>query len=107
MTRRKSPGYRLSELAEDDLAGILDYTADTWGAAQADRYLDLLVQCFERLVIMPSLGRRCDAIHFGYRRMETGKHVVFYRLDDDEVFIARVLHERELVTRRALMERRR
>jgi toxin ParE1/3/4 len=107
VTSTKSPGYRLSELAEDDLAGILDYTLDTWGAGQADRYLDLLVLCFERIVGLPSLGRRCDAVRSGYRRIEIGKHVIFYRTDEDGVFIVRVLHQRELVTREALMERRR
>ena len=56
---------------------------------------------------MPSSGRRCDAVRSGYRRIETGKHVVFYRLEDEGVFIARVLHQRELVTRETLMERHR
>jgi toxin ParE1/3/4 len=103
----QAPGrYRLSALAEADLAGILDYTTETWGAAQADRYLDVLIESFEHTARMPSLGRLCNAVSPGVRRIETGKHVVFYRPAEDGVLIIRVLHQRELVTRKALMEGR-
>jgi len=94
-------------MAENDLAGILDYTADTWGAKQADLYLNSLVQCFDRIAHMPSLGRNCDAVHAGFRRIEEGKHVIFYRPEKRGVFVARVLHERMLVTKETPMERRR
>ncbi|HEU4635202.1 MAG TPA: type II toxin-antitoxin system RelE/ParE family toxin [Edaphobacter sp.] len=106
MAEKGQGHYQLSVLAEADLAAILDYTIDTWGASQADKYFDLLIECFEQIAHMPSLGRRCSAVRPGVRRMETGKHVVFYRPIEDGVLIVRVLHQRELVTRKALMEGR-
>jgi toxin ParE1/3/4 len=102
MKRRKTPDYRLSELAESDIAGILDFTTDMWGGSQADRYLDQLVRCFEGIAKMPSLGRACDELITGFRRIEVGRHVVFYRANDEGAFIARVLHDRMLVTSEVL-----
>jgi toxin ParE1/3/4 len=51
--------YRLSVLAELDLADIADYTVDIWGEKQADLYLDDLLECFDRIAKMPGLGRDC------------------------------------------------
>jgi len=97
--------YRLSELAEIDVADILDFTVDTWGPEQADRYLDHLVGCFDRIAHMPSLGRDCSAVHPGFRRIEEGRHVIFYRVEEFGIFIARVVHQKMLVTKEFLMER--
>jgi toxin ParE1/3/4 len=71
----------------------MDYTAYTWGTTQADRYLEGFVDCFERISQMPNLGRRCESVHSGFRRIEVGRHVVFYRASQSEVFISRVLHQ--------------
>jgi toxin ParE1/3/4 len=93
------PAYRLSRLARLDLIEIADYTVDTWGLEQADRYVDGLVGCFERLARTPGIGRPCDRIRPGYRRMEHEMHVVIYRADRESVFISRILHQRMLPSR--------
>jgi toxin ParE1/3/4 len=85
-------GYWFSRLARLDLIEIADYTVDRWGLSQAERYLNGLDNCFKRLVQTPLMGRACDQIRPGYRRIEQGKHVVIYRADADRVFICRVLH---------------
>lgn len=98
-------GYRLSAAAELDLTEIADYTTDVWGGAQANLYLDNLVECFLRIAMNPRLGRSCDAVHAGFRRIEQGKHVIFYQADGSGVFIGRILHQSMLPTRHELMER--
>jgi toxin ParE1/3/4 len=90
------PAYRLSKLARLDLMDIADYTVDTWGPEQAQRSLDSLEGCFNRLVEAPRIGRPCDRIRMGYRRIEHEKHVILYRADHDGIFISRVLHQRML-----------
>jgi len=85
--------YRLGERAEFDLAAILDYTVDTWGEEQAVKYFAKLTPCFELLTVTPYLGRACDALSPGLRRIEEGKHVVFYRVADDDIRISRILHQ--------------
>lgn len=85
--------FRFSHRAEADLLGIAKYTLRTWGKAQTARYLrDLEVFC-QTLADNPSLGRPCDIVRSGLRRMEHGKHVVFYRQDRTSILISRILHQ--------------
>jgi toxin ParE1/3/4 len=88
--------FRVSRLAEADLDEIGAYTLRTWGEAQADRYLAQLEACCERLANNPALGRACDEIRPGLRRMEQGRHVVFYREEPGGILISRILHQRML-----------
>ena len=50
----------------------------------------------------PALGRACDDVRPGLRRMECGRHVVFYRKDADGILVSRILHQRMLPERRAI-----
>jgi toxin ParE1/3/4 len=81
-----------SAAAESDLRGISEYTLRTWGPAQADRYLAALEDCFSRLAFRPLLGRACDHVRTGLRRMEEGQHVIFYRPYSGGILVSRVLH---------------
>jgi hypothetical protein len=61
--------FRFSRRAEADLLSTGDYTLRTWGKAQAVRYLaDLEVFC-HTLAANPALGRPCDEVRPGLRRM--------------------------------------
>jgi toxin ParE1/3/4 len=91
--------YRLSRRAEADLLSIAEYTLRTWDEEQAARYIDELEACCWRLADNPALGRRCDGVRPGLRRLEHGRHVVFYREEDGEVLISRFLHQRMLPDR--------
>jgi toxin ParE1/3/4 len=100
-----STGYSLSRLARLDLIEIADCTLDKWGLSQAERYLGGLGDCFNRLVRNPQMGRPCDQIRKGYRRIEQGKHIVIYRADSDGIFICRVLHNSMLPERQFFEDR--
>ena len=97
------PEYRLSNLARLDLIEIADYTVDTWGQKQASSYLDGLFACFARVAQSPEMGRTCNRIRPGYRRVEHEKHVVIYRAEDTGIFISRVLHQR-MIPRHQIFE---
>jgi toxin ParE1/3/4 len=73
--------FRFSRRAEADLLSIGDYTLRTWGVDQALRYIDDLEACCQMLADNCALGRSSDHIRPGLRRMESGRHVVFYRED--------------------------
>jgi toxin ParE1/3/4 len=87
------PAYTLSLLAERDLNGIANYTRDRWGILQAIRYIVELRSLCQQLAEMPTLGRSCEAIRPGLRRMEGGKHVIFYRVSEDGITVSRILHQ--------------
>ena len=82
----------LSSRAEIDLAGVADYTIETFGVEQARRYRDELEACFLNLAENPGLGRSVEWLAPSLRRFEYKSHVVFYIGDEDGVLIVRVLH---------------
>lgn len=96
---RSGANYRLTPAALEDLEKIWLWTADAWGRAQADRYIDAFLVAFERLVENPRLGRACDEIRKSYRRQRVGQHTIFYRETSYGIAIIRLLHRRMDVPR--------
>jgi toxin ParE1/3/4 len=93
---------RFSRRAEADLISIAGYTVRTWGEEQTARYLDDLEACCRMLAENPMLGRACDYVRPGLRRMERGRHVVFYRQEAGGILVSRILHQRMLPERHAI-----
>lgn len=91
--------FELSRRAEGGLLDIAHYTLRTWGQEQALRYLGELEDCCRRVANRPGLGRACDEIRPGLKRMEHGRHVVFYRPAPSGIFVCRILHQRMLPQR--------
>ena len=96
--------FRFSRRAEADLLSIGAYTVRTWGENQAIRYIDDLEASCQMLADNPALGRSCDDVRPGVRRMECGRHVVFYREDARGILVSRILHQRMLPDRQAIDE---
>ena len=95
---------RFSRHAEADLYNIGLYTFRTWGEAQTSHYISKMEECCQLLAGNPGLGRRCDEVRSGLRRMEQGKHVVFYREEQGGILISRILHQRMLPENLAMEE---
>jgi toxin ParE1/3/4 len=88
-------GYLLSPAARADVERIWDYTAEHWGVDQAENYLRELQHTIERTVANPRIGRACDEIRAGYRKLASGSHVLYYRVTaDDAIDVVRILHQR-------------
>lgn len=85
---------RLTPAALRDLEEIWRYTAQRWGASQAERYIDHLNACFEALAHSPLSAPACDHIRPAYRRQPVESHVVYYRTGQDSVVVVRILHAR-------------
>ena len=96
---------RFSQRAESDLLSIGNFTLRTWGKAQTMRYLTELEGCCQTLFDNPALGRICDYIRPGLRRVEHGSHVVFYRQQRDGVLISRILRQRMLPKKHPIDDR--
>ena len=88
--------FRFSRRAEADLLSIGDYTLRTWGKIQTTRYISEFEVCCQKLADNPALGRPCDDVRPGLRRLEHGKHVVFYRQKRGGILVSRILHQRML-----------
>lgn len=85
--------FKLTAKARQDLLAIGRYTEKEWGVAQRDRYLKQFDAAFNRLGENPNLGRKCDEILAGYRKIGEGSYVMFYKVSD-VVEIVRILHQR-------------
>lgn len=86
--------YRLKPRAARDISEIWDYTLKQWGLRQTEIYLAQIRTCFELVAGEPDIGRKCDDIRLGYRKILVGSHVIFYRLQGSNVEIIRVLHQK-------------
>lgn len=82
-----------SVLAERDLTDIWLYTAGRWGEDQADHYLDRIAEALDLLATHPDIGSDCSDIRAGYRKFRAGRHLIFYRLADNTLYVVRVLHD--------------
>jgi toxin ParE1/3/4 len=84
---------RFTARAEADLTRIAEYTLETWGETQKLRYVRALRELCRQLAENPMLGRACDDIRPGLRRMKEGRHVIFYRATENGIAVSRILHQ--------------
>ena len=92
---------RLSEAAERDVRDIAVWTHYTFGAAQAERYVDALSLTLDRLLHGPRVpGVRqhaeIDADLFSLRvriKRRRGPHLIFFRVNQREIVVLRILHD--------------
>jgi toxin ParE1/3/4 len=78
---------------------IWDYTTEHWDKTQAERYVRQLQAAIELVASNPSRGRSCEEIRPGYRKFPAGSHMLFYRMNESDVEIVRILHARMDVDR--------
>jgi toxin ParE1/3/4 len=78
-----------------DLKAIGHYTQERWGLEQRNLYLKMLDASFRQLAADPLKGKDCSEIREGYRKLNAGSHVIFYRqLSGEAIEIVRILHGR-------------
>ncbi len=86
--------HRVSPAAESDLDDIWLYIARESSIETAERVIANLTERFYLLTRHPQAGRRRDDLRPGVRSFPVGRHVIFYRLFEDEVVILRVIDGR-------------
>jgi toxin ParE1/3/4 len=79
--------------AARDLKDIWAYTAQQWGAVQADQYLHDIDREIQGLLKFPEMGVPCDSVRTNYRALHVKSHLVFYLHKGQRLEIVRVLHE--------------
>ena len=85
--------YRLSPIAEDDLAAIGDFIAEQGGAVAADRAFDTVLAAFDRIADSPGIGhRREDVTSKSIRIWRVFDYLVIYRPETRPLEILRIWH---------------
>ena len=78
-----------------DIEQIWTYTANRWGAAQAERYIRQIRDACATLATGEHTGTDASDVLPAYRKIRAGRHIVFFRAQPDGVVeIVRILHER-------------
>lgn len=83
--------YRLSKLADRDLARIFYYTIEKFGLAQAIAYRSDVIATLNLLSVTPLMGRAADDVRSGLRRHEHATHVIFFRSQPDGIVVVRIM----------------
>lgn len=84
--------YKLSNLAADDFSTIYEYSWRQFGPLQADKYTNELDLFLRLLAKNPLMGRDIHIIE-GVRRHDHGQHAIFYQMQNDGIFVVRILHQ--------------
>jgi toxin ParE1/3/4 len=85
--------FDLTGSAQADLKSIARFTESRWGKRQRNAYLKEMDQVFRALARNPLMGKACDEIRDGYRKLPHGAHVIYYQLPNaDGLLIVRILH---------------
>lgn len=87
------PAFTLTNLAKADLKEIARFTQTRWGREQRDLYLQMLDLSFQQLAANPLKGKDCSEVRIGYRKLNAGSHLIFYRQTlADSIEVVRILH---------------
>ena len=79
--------------ARADLDGIWNYSVQTWGVEQAERYIRAINTTFETLAEKPELGRLYKDVYENLRVYPSGSHLIFYFASEKSIDIVCVLHK--------------
>ena len=87
---------RFRPAALTDLETIYDTTVEAWGMRQAEHYASQIRAAVDRLVDHPRSGHVYREVipEREYRSIPSGRHLIFYTLDEDYIIVVRILHDR-------------
>jgi toxin ParE1/3/4 len=83
--------YRTTPQSDKDIESILFYTRLSWGEKQMEKYAQEIYQTLDRVALLPEIGSLASFLTNNIRKILVGKHLIFYQVQDDTVWILRVL----------------
>lgn len=86
----------ISPLAEEDLAEIKNYiSVELNNPSAALKIMKQIMKRIRQLIEVPEIGAPLSSvvdIETDYRFLVCGKYLVFYRIEDENVFVSRVFY---------------
>jgi toxin ParE1/3/4 len=92
-----APKYQLiiTQLAKQDFRDVISYTLQIWGKQQSQNYAQKINTALNAICENPDIGR----IKHRYLVCKAGRHNIFYKIKEREIWVIRILHERMDATR--------
>ena len=84
----------LSPQAVKDLESIYEYSFTRWGFSQAEKYHDELYNYIIEICQNPKIGSFYYFKEGNYRKLNSNRHIIFYRQSNKEIIVIRILHEK-------------
>ncbi len=85
----------ISPVARNDLKNIFQFGLSHWGEAQSSKYIDSLKTQLWTLTEQPEMGIDRDELLPNLRSFPVERHIIFYRLEIEQIEVIRVLHGRQ------------
>jgi len=84
----------LSDLAQADFNSILEYTLVRWGERQVHKYNQLIQEGLNTIAENPKTPFCKKIIRRGktLRYLRVEKHHIYYSIEDEFIFVNRILH---------------
>ncbi len=79
--------YDLTEQAKEDLLRIYEYGISQFGIDQADKYFDMLHDCFSKIAKNPYLFPAVSNIKSNYHRCVCGVDSIYYKIVENGIVI--------------------
>jgi toxin ParE1/3/4 len=84
----------LTEIARADLKSIRRYSQRTWGPDLTVQYMAALRDTMKGLLAGTAVSRHRDDLRPGLLMATSGRHHVFFEVDQSRILVVRVLHDR-------------
>ncbi len=91
-----SKKYVFTEYADTQIQEIMQYSIKAFDYKVAHDYLSGLKNTFEMLAENPEIGRNYASAEKGIRRHEHKSHVIFYKMQQNQILIGGVFHFRQI-----------
>lgn len=83
---------RLSKTAQADIEKIDIYSFEKWGEATAQAYMAEIEARLISICETPLIGVDRSDLRSGYRAVLSGRHLIYYRADDEFIYVLAILH---------------
>ena len=84
----------LTEIARADLKSIRRYSERTWGSDRTTQYMADLRDTMKGLLAGTVISRNRNDLRPGLQMATSGRHRVFFEVDQSRILVLRVLHDR-------------
>ena len=84
---------RFSPKAKADFDGIWSYSLNRWGTERAEAYVRSIHSVLTLIEQFPAIARNASDVRPGLLKYIVGSHVVYLRMNERSIDVARILHQ--------------
>ena len=84
----------LTQIARADLKSIRRYSQRTWGPDRTAEYMGALRDTLQGLLAGTVVSRNREDLRPGLQMATSGRHCVFFEVEQSRIVVVRVLHDR-------------